>query len=46
LQRYEKKYHPHSDGKYTHTIAVIRVTKSLGIKYYRGRINHLYKPRH
>lgn len=45
LQRYEKGYRPHSDGKYTHTIAVIRVTKSLDVKYYKGRINHLYKPR-
>jgi hypothetical protein len=45
LQRYEKGYRPHSDGKYTHTIAVIHVTKSLDVKYYRGRINHLYKPR-
>ena len=46
LQRYEKGYRPHSDGRYTHTIAVIRVTRSLDVKYYRGRINHLYKARH
>lgn len=46
LQRYEKGYGPHSEGKYTHTIAVIRVTKSLDVKYYKGRINHLYRQRH
>lgn len=46
LQRYEKGYGSRPDSKYTHTIAVIRVTKSLDVKYYRGRINHLYKPRH
>lgn len=46
LQRYEKGYRPHSDGKYTHTIAVICVTKLLNVKYYKGRINHPYQPRH
>ncbi len=46
LQRYEKGSRFHSDSKYTHTIAVIRVTKSLDVKYYKGLINHLYKPRH
>ena len=46
LQRYEKGYRPHSEGKYTHTVAAIRVTKSLDVKYYKGRINYLYKPRH
>jgi len=45
LQRYERDYGPHSDGKFTHTIAVIRVTKSLDIEYYKGRINHLHRPR-
>jgi hypothetical protein len=46
LERYEKGYLPHSDSKFTHTIAVIRVTNSFQVKYYKGRINHLYKPRH
>jgi len=46
LQRYEKRYGRHSDSKYSHTIAVVRVSKSLDVKYYKGRINHLYKPRH
>ena len=46
LQRYEEGYRSHSEGKYTHTIAVIRVKKTLHVKYYRGRVNHFYKPKH
>jgi hypothetical protein len=46
LERYEQGYRPNSDAKFTHTIAVVRVTKSLDVRYYKGRINHPYKPRH
>lgn len=42
LQRYEKGSPLHATAKFTHTIAVIRVTKSLDVKYYRGRVNHLF----
>ena len=46
LQRYEKGYGGHSDSKYTHTVSVARVTKSLDMKYYKGHINHLHKSRY
>lgn len=45
LQRYQKQYR-HSFGKYTHTVAVIRIKKSLDIEYHKGRINHLHKFRY
>jgi len=45
LERYEKGQDSHSDGKFRKTIAVIRVTKSLDVKYYKGRSNHLRSPR-
>jgi hypothetical protein len=45
LQKYEKGYR-YSGGKYTHTIAVVHVTKSLDIKYHKGHVNHLYKPKY
>ncbi|MHB1189111.1 ATP-binding protein [Thiobacillus sp.] len=39
LQRYEKGYGS-EQGKYTHTVAVIRITKALDIEYHKGKINH------
>jgi hypothetical protein len=44
LERYERTHGAHSDSKHTHTVAVIRVTRSFDVKYYRGKINHVYKP--
>ncbi|RJP17957.1 MAG: transcriptional regulator [Candidatus Abyssobacteria bacterium SURF_5] len=41
LERYEKKYQELS--KWTHTIAVVRITKALKLQYFKGRINHLHK---
>lgn len=43
LQRYEKGYEFRS-SKYTHTVAVVRLKKSLEIEYHKGRVNHLYQP--
>jgi hypothetical protein len=42
LQRYEKGL-SYEQSKYTHTVAVARITKTLEIEYYKGHINHLYK---
>ncbi|MGE4157689.1 MAG: transcriptional regulator [Planctomycetota bacterium] len=42
LQRYERDIYPNR-GKYTHTVAVIHVTKALNLKYFKGRVNHLHK---
>jgi len=44
LQRYEKETH-RGDSKYTNTVAVARVTKELGLEYFKGRINHQYNLR-
>lgn len=44
LQRYEKQYQ--GDSTYTHSVAVVRIDKSLDIEYFRGRIDHLDKLRY
>lgn len=44
LQRYEKQYQ--DDSRYTHSVAAVRVNKSLDVEYFKGRVNHLYKPRY
>jgi hypothetical protein len=44
LQRYEKEYR--GDSKWTHTIAVVRISKTLDLEYFKGRINHLHKSRY
>jgi hypothetical protein len=41
LQRYEKRSGSR-DSRYTHTVAVIRVKKTLGVEYYAGCINYLH----
>jgi hypothetical protein len=45
LQRYEKGAR-FRDSRYTHTVAVVRVKKTLDVEYYKGRINYLHKPRY
>ena len=42
LEKYDQGYR-HESGKYTHTLAVIRLTRELAIEYYKGKINHLHK---
>lgn len=45
LQRYEER--SGSEGsRFTHTIAVARIKKTLDIEYYKGQVNHLHKLRH
>jgi len=44
LERTEKVYQ--GDSKRTHTIAVVRITKTLEYEYFKGRINHLHKSRY
>ncbi|MCK4580368.1 MAG: hypothetical protein KAU10_03375, partial [Dehalococcoidia bacterium] len=44
LQRYEKGYR--GDSKWTHTIAVVRISKTLDLEYFEGRINHLHESRY
>ncbi|MDD0995868.1 ATP-binding protein [Pseudomonas sp. TNT2022 ID1044] len=43
LQRYEKNYQ--DSGTYTHSVAVIRIDRSLDVEYFAGLTNHLYKSR-
>jgi hypothetical protein len=45
LQRYEKGLGS-EDSKFTHTVAVVRVKKTLEVEYYKGRANYLYKFRY
>ena len=42
LQRYEKETY-RGDGRYTHSVAVARIRKSLEAEYFKGRVNHLHK---
>jgi hypothetical protein len=44
LERYEKGYR--GDNKWSHTIGVIRITRSLDIEYFKGRINHPHNSRY
>ena len=44
LQRHEKEYR--GQGKWTHTVAVARVSKTLELEFFKGRINYLHKFRY
>lgn len=45
LQRHEKSGY-RGDSKYTHTVAVVRISKTLDLEYFKGRVNHLHKSRY
>ena len=45
LERYEKKLY-RGEGKQTHTVAAARITKTLDLEYFKGRINYPWKPRY
>ena len=40
LERYEKKTYSEK-SKFSHTIAVVRITNTLAFEFFEGRINHL-----
>ena len=44
IQRYEQIYR--RESKYTHSIAVVRISDALDVEYFSGRINYLNKPRY
>jgi len=44
LQRHEEQFR--DDSRYTHSVAAVRVNKSLDVEYFKGRTNHLHKPRY
>ena len=44
IRRYEQFHHQPS--KYTHSVAVIRISDALDVEYFMGRINYLHKPRY
>ena len=44
LQRYEKRFQ--ATGRYTHSVAVVRISQSLDVEYFKGRVNHVHKFRH
>ncbi|HNP36256.1 MAG TPA: hypothetical protein PKK10_10415, partial [Woeseiaceae bacterium] len=39
LQRYEKETY-RSSGRFSHSIGVIRIDKSLNVEYFKGRVNY------
>ena len=43
LERYKKESF-RGNGKFTHTVAVVQITKTLDLEYFKGRINYLQKP--
>jgi len=43
IQRYEQSYR--RESKYTHSVAVVRISDRLDVEYFRGRINDLHKSR-
>ena len=45
LQRYEKETY-REKSKFTYTVAVVHVTKTFDINYFKGYINHAPKPRY
>jgi hypothetical protein len=45
LQRYDTASY-RGPSTWTHTVAVVRITKALNFEYYRGRINHLFRSRY
>ena len=42
LERYEKESYRGS-GKWTHSIGVAQITKTLSLEYFKGRTNYLHK---
>ena len=40
LQRYEKTFQGKS--RYTHSVGVAQISKSLDVSYFKGRVNHLH----
>ena len=44
LQRYEKEGNK-AGGHFSHTVAAVRIAKTLLIEYFKGRTNYLQKPR-
>jgi hypothetical protein len=44
LQRYEKGGYG-TDSGFTHTVAAVRISKTLDVEYFKGRINYLLKSR-
>lgn len=42
LKRYESSSY-RSESRFTHTVAVVRVTRTLEFRYYEGRINHVHQ---
>lgn len=45
LQRYQKEGY-RGDSKFTHTVAVLRISKTLDLEYFKGRVNYLHKSRY
>ena len=44
LERYEERFH--EQGKWTHTVAVVRINKALKHVYFKGRVNHVHESRY
>ena len=42
LQRYEKETY-RSRGRFSHTIGVVKIDRSLNMEYFKGRVNYIHK---
>ena len=45
LRRYEKAETRYSNGRFSHTVAVLRVKKDLRFEYFPGAVNQIHKSR-
>jgi hypothetical protein len=44
VQRVERMYQ--HDSRYTNSVAAVRISKSLDVEYFAGRVNYLHTPRY
>lgn len=46
LELYESKSYPREQSRFVHTVAVVRVTRTLNLEYFPGRVSHIYESRY
>jgi hypothetical protein len=45
LERYEKGSYGR-ESQWNHTVAVVRITRALGVEYFKGRVNYVHRTRY
>ncbi|GJH02547.1 hypothetical protein [Paraburkholderia terrae] len=46
LKRYIEGAGAHADSRRFDTVAVVRITQTMAVSFYKGRVNHLYQSQH